>query len=237
MASAPHLSPRPTEYGPKQTTDLTPEGEWTVIAKDFLDLAGQLGASGATSSPMTIERIPGFCALCRSRCGCDSVVEDGRLVPIYAQRIRGCGWGGLLSYGPSAADMSRRAAVYVDRILKGRCQARARAIVARKVSSATARSRNLAAAAMAASTASVPPCSRSGSGRSRDRRSRTRRTRRRAPPPRHRRSSDRRSDSRDPAGADRWPGAARTAHRRGGTGSRQPARAGPDRARCCPSTP
>ena len=36
--------PRPTEYGPKQTTDLTPEGEWTVIAKDFLDLAGQLGA-------------------------------------------------------------------------------------------------------------------------------------------------------------------------------------------------
>ena len=36
--------PRPTEYGPKQTTDLAPEGEWTVIAKDFLDLAGQLGA-------------------------------------------------------------------------------------------------------------------------------------------------------------------------------------------------
>ena len=36
--------PRPTEYGAKQTTDLTPEGEWTVIAKDFLDLAGQLGA-------------------------------------------------------------------------------------------------------------------------------------------------------------------------------------------------
>ncbi|HEV3348107.1 MAG TPA: molybdopterin-dependent oxidoreductase, partial [Methylomirabilota bacterium] len=31
---------------------------------------------------MTTERIPGFCALCRSRCGCVSVVEDGRLVAV-----------------------------------------------------------------------------------------------------------------------------------------------------------
>ena len=31
---------------------------------------------------MTIRRIPGFCALCRSRCGCISVVEDGRLVAV-----------------------------------------------------------------------------------------------------------------------------------------------------------
>jgi len=29
---------------------------------------------------MTTRRIAGFCALCRSRCGCVSVVEDGRLV-------------------------------------------------------------------------------------------------------------------------------------------------------------
>jgi len=36
--------PRPTEYGPRQTTDLRPEGEWTVMAKDFLDLATRLGA-------------------------------------------------------------------------------------------------------------------------------------------------------------------------------------------------
>jgi 2-haloacid dehalogenase len=36
--------PRPVEYGPGQTTDLSPEGQWTVVAKDFLDLAGQLGA-------------------------------------------------------------------------------------------------------------------------------------------------------------------------------------------------
>ena len=28
------------------------------------------------------ERIPGFCALCRSRCGCVSVVEDGRLIAV-----------------------------------------------------------------------------------------------------------------------------------------------------------
>ena len=31
---------------------------------------------------MTTERIPGFCALCRSRCGCVSVVEDGTLVAV-----------------------------------------------------------------------------------------------------------------------------------------------------------
>ena len=30
----------------------------------------------------TIERIPGFCALCTSVCGCISVVEDGRLVAV-----------------------------------------------------------------------------------------------------------------------------------------------------------
>ena len=36
--------PRLTEYGPAQTTDLTPEGNWDVIAKDFLDLAAMLGS-------------------------------------------------------------------------------------------------------------------------------------------------------------------------------------------------
>ena len=30
----------------------------------------------------TIERIPGYCALCTSSCGCISVVEDGRLVAV-----------------------------------------------------------------------------------------------------------------------------------------------------------
>ncbi|HEU4367011.1 MAG TPA: molybdopterin-dependent oxidoreductase [Methylomirabilota bacterium] len=31
---------------------------------------------------MTLQRIAGFCALCRSRCGCVSTVEDGRLVAV-----------------------------------------------------------------------------------------------------------------------------------------------------------
>ncbi len=35
---------RLTEYGPGQTTDLTPEGDWDVIARDFLDLATMLGS-------------------------------------------------------------------------------------------------------------------------------------------------------------------------------------------------
>ena len=30
----------------------------------------------------SLRRVPGFCALCRSRCGCISVVEDGRLVAV-----------------------------------------------------------------------------------------------------------------------------------------------------------
>jgi 2-haloacid dehalogenase len=34
--------PRPTEHGPGQTTDLTPNGQWTIVAADFVDLAAQL---------------------------------------------------------------------------------------------------------------------------------------------------------------------------------------------------
>jgi 2-haloacid dehalogenase len=36
--------PRPTEYGPAQTTDLGPESDWDVVAKDVEDLARALGA-------------------------------------------------------------------------------------------------------------------------------------------------------------------------------------------------
>jgi 2-haloacid dehalogenase len=36
--------PRPTEYGPKQSTDLTPEARWDIVAGDFLALADALGA-------------------------------------------------------------------------------------------------------------------------------------------------------------------------------------------------
>jgi 2-haloacid dehalogenase len=35
--------PRPHEHGPGQTKDLIPEHEWTVVARDFVDLADQLG--------------------------------------------------------------------------------------------------------------------------------------------------------------------------------------------------
>jgi 2-haloacid dehalogenase len=35
---------RPTEYGPAQAADLRPEGDWDVVAEDFLDLADKLGA-------------------------------------------------------------------------------------------------------------------------------------------------------------------------------------------------
>jgi 2-haloacid dehalogenase len=36
--------PRPTEYGPGQTTDLAPEQAWDVVARDVEDLAAALGA-------------------------------------------------------------------------------------------------------------------------------------------------------------------------------------------------
>ena len=35
---------RPTQFGPGQSTDLAPEGDWDVVANDFLDLAEKLGA-------------------------------------------------------------------------------------------------------------------------------------------------------------------------------------------------
>ena len=34
---------RPTEYGPGQASDLGPDGDWDVVASDFLDLAARLG--------------------------------------------------------------------------------------------------------------------------------------------------------------------------------------------------
>lgn len=36
--------PRPTEYGANQKTDLTPEADWDVIARDMNDLARQMNA-------------------------------------------------------------------------------------------------------------------------------------------------------------------------------------------------
>ena len=36
--------PRPTEYGPTQATDLRPESDWDIVAKDMDDLARLLGA-------------------------------------------------------------------------------------------------------------------------------------------------------------------------------------------------
>jgi 2-haloacid dehalogenase len=36
--------PRPTEHGPNQTSDLQPEYEYDIVATDFIELAGQLGA-------------------------------------------------------------------------------------------------------------------------------------------------------------------------------------------------
>src|SRR6266849_4074101 len=47
---------------------------WTDPSRD--------GSHYGHGDPMTTERIPGFCALCRSRCGCVSVVENGRLVAV-----------------------------------------------------------------------------------------------------------------------------------------------------------
>ena len=34
---------RPTEHGPKQTTDLAPTGRWDFVAKDFIELAKAMG--------------------------------------------------------------------------------------------------------------------------------------------------------------------------------------------------
>ena len=36
--------PRPTEYGPTQVSDLQPESDWDIVAKDMDDLARLLGA-------------------------------------------------------------------------------------------------------------------------------------------------------------------------------------------------
>jgi 2-haloacid dehalogenase len=35
--------PRPNEHGPKQQSDLAPTGDWDVVARSFVELAGKLG--------------------------------------------------------------------------------------------------------------------------------------------------------------------------------------------------
>jgi putative ABC transport system substrate-binding protein len=47
-----------------------------------------------------------------------SLAQKNRLPAIYAQ-VEYVDAGGLMSYGPSTSDMARRAATYVDKILKG----------------------------------------------------------------------------------------------------------------------
>ena len=40
--------PRPTEYGPGQTSDLAPEHDFDLVARDFIDLADQMGRAPAS---------------------------------------------------------------------------------------------------------------------------------------------------------------------------------------------
>jgi putative ABC transport system substrate-binding protein len=47
-----------------------------------------------------------------------SFAQRNRLPSIYGQKEY-VDAGGLMSYGPSTAEMNRRAAIYVDKILKG----------------------------------------------------------------------------------------------------------------------
>jgi 2-haloacid dehalogenase len=37
--------PRPTEYGPRQASDLEPSAEWDVVARNFVELAAKVGRS------------------------------------------------------------------------------------------------------------------------------------------------------------------------------------------------
>ena len=51
-----------------------------------------------------VRRVPGYCALCRSRCGCISVVEDGRLVAVEPDPGHPTG-GALCAKGRAAPDL------------------------------------------------------------------------------------------------------------------------------------
>src|SRR6185312_4462497 len=52
----------------------------------------------------SLSRIPGFCALCRSRCGCVSVVEEGRLVAVEPNPDHPTG-SALCAKGRAAPDL------------------------------------------------------------------------------------------------------------------------------------
>jgi 2-haloacid dehalogenase len=35
--------PRPTEYGPLQKYDFEAEGDWNIVARDFVEIADRMG--------------------------------------------------------------------------------------------------------------------------------------------------------------------------------------------------
>jgi putative ABC transport system substrate-binding protein len=79
------------------------------------DLVDAFEAAGAGADAIFVTAYP---LLLRNRATILDLAAKGRLPGIYIDR----GWverGGLMSYGPNVADLARRAAYYVDRILQG----------------------------------------------------------------------------------------------------------------------
>jgi anaerobic selenocysteine-containing dehydrogenase len=68
---------------------------------------------------MAVQRVPGYCALCRSRCGCLSVVEDGRLTAVEPDPTHPTGRG-LCVKGRAAPELVYSA----DRLLRPRRRTR-----------------------------------------------------------------------------------------------------------------
>ena len=80
-----------------------------------------LREAAVTPNTKRTQRVRGVWEVERNMC---NAVMRGIVVPpgsraTSAQMDRVGTWGGLLSYGPDNADIFRRAAPYVDRILRG----------------------------------------------------------------------------------------------------------------------
>jgi len=55
---------------------------WTSLADRAQPVEGLDGGITMLTNEQSIERIPGYCALCVSRCGSVAVIENGRFVAL-----------------------------------------------------------------------------------------------------------------------------------------------------------
>ena len=111
----------------RNVRDVAAVYQWLLAARDLSDVSlvglgfgGWIAAEMASLAPRAFRRLVlvGAMGIKPERGQIASFAQRNRLPSMYPAKEY-VDAGGLMSYGPSTSDMFRRAAIYVDKILKG----------------------------------------------------------------------------------------------------------------------